>query len=170
MTNNRSKEKAISTLQEVLWLLESLSPKQTKEIIMQLDEMRKYSSHGLFYPGEELLSLKKYTSQNEGKNFLVGVLPKFLQDQSVFPENKDVAGFAKEIFDIYIKYEKKSRFEVIGTIVCYISEADDRKFEKVVELIAKVVTDESKVQKLSLERERVGFSWNDAIRRLSRDQ
>lgn len=171
MTQNRkSKEKALLRVQDILWMLSSLSQREVKDMVSALEDFRNYTVHGLYYELNEMSSLRRYSSENSNKNFLVGVLPKFLRDLKVFPENKDVASFSENVFGISVpRYEKKSRFEVIGTIVCSIAELEDEKFERIVRSIAKIVNDEMKIDQLALEKQRTGFSWNDAIRKLADD-
>lgn len=116
-----------------------------------------------------LMSFKRYRDKDSNKNYLIGVLPRFFQDKDLFEKNLDLADFA-ECLGIYLNNpEKKSRYEIIGTILCTISEMDELLLDKFVRAIELLLVDESLRNDIKTMRSvhKSSYSWNQVIRALS---
>lgn len=106
----------------------------------------------------------RYADNNKSKTSLVGVMPKLLQDETIFPKNEDLSKFALEIFGIVVtRYEKRSRYELIGFIVTGVLKLDEREVERLVDSIMRLIDNEATKKQLISKRETKGFSWFEYI-------
>ena len=98
---------------------------------------------------------------------LVGVLPEFFQNSNIFRTNADIEQFAREVLGVnIINFEKKSRTEIIGVIVCSVPNFEDSTFEVLGKYLSNIVDDEKKCSQVAKEKETTNFSWNDTISKL----
>ena len=110
----------------------------------------------------------RYTSPNPNIHFLIGILPRLFQDQMLFPSNASISEFADEILGIPVsRSEKRSKYELIGLIVCETNDLTDEKLNKLVQALAEITESETKLRKFKEERKSNDFSWNRAIETLS---
>ena len=163
--NKRSKttiKKAIGFLEELSWLLDSRKDIDLKEVLSILQE--------LAYQQNSIQSFAKaYKSPKPNKHFLIGVLPKLFQDTRLFPFNESIASFAKDVLQIDIsRFGKRSKYELIGLIVCETESLSDQKLSKLVEALSQITGNEEKIEKIREERQKVDFSWNETIQKLTR--
>lgn len=160
--NQLTIKKAIGFIEELSWLLDSRKGIDLKKIVSILqDTMHEQNSIENF--------AKEYRSPNPNKHFLIGVLPKLFQDTRIFPVNESIATFAKEILKINItRYEKRSKYELIGLIVCETESLSDKKLSDLVAALAQITDSEEKLEKIREERKNVNFSWNETIQKLTR--
>jgi hypothetical protein len=117
----------------------------------------------------DLMSFKRYKDKDSNKNYLIGVLPKFFQDKDLFEKNLDLAEFA-ECLGIYLNNpEKKSRYEIIGTMLCNISEMDELSLDRFVRAIELLLVNEPLRQDIKKLRDihKSSYSWNQVIKALS---
>ena len=155
-------KKTISFIEELSWLFESNRHFDLKKAVTELkcvldeaDSIQNLSS--------------EHKSPNPNKHFLIGVLPKLLQDERLFPANESIASFAKETLGIIIpRYEKKSRHELIGRIVCQTDLLSDTKLSNLVKALSIITGNDETIIKIQKERENVNFSWNKTIQKLTR--
>lgn len=120
-----------------------------------------------FY-NSNLTSFKRYKDKDSNKNYLIGVLPKFFQDKELFEKNLDLAEFA-ECLGIYLNNpEKKSRYEIIGTMLCSISEMDELSLDKFVRAIEVLLSHDDLRQDIKAMRNvhKSSYSWNQVIKAL----
>lgn len=98
---------------------------------------------------------------------LVGTLPGLLRDETLFPANEDIVEFAMMTLDISIpRWQKKSRYELIGHIVCNTDLAGEVKLNNLVKILDGVMSDKGEVRNHLAEQRRSGLSWNEVIQRL----
>lgn len=135
--------------------------KKIKNSIQQVEnDITDYSHYNL--------NLKRYNHRNSNKNYLVGILPKFFQDRELFERNSDLARFANYLGINLSSPEKKSRFEIIGTMLCVISEMDEQSLDKLVKAIENLMSNENVLNGLkSIKQVEPSYSWNEVIRALS---
>jgi hypothetical protein len=155
-------KKAINFIEELSWLLDSRKGIDLKSVVSILQntvhEQNKIQSFA-----------KEYRSPNPNKHFLIGVLPKLFQDARLFPVNESIATFAEEILKINIsRYEKRSKYELIGLIVCETESLSDEKLSNLVDALSQITGSEEKLEKFREERKKVNFSWNETIQKLTR--
>lgn len=154
-------QKAILFIEELSWLLDSRKGLDLKEVVMILKNMinQQESINGL---------ARSYKSPNPNKHFLIGVLPKLFQDSRLFPTNESISNFAKEILKIKVsRFEKRSKYELIGLIVCETDTLSDNELSKLVTALSQITGNEEKLNKIREERKKNNFSWNETIQRLT---
>jgi hypothetical protein len=112
---------------------------------------------------------KTYRSKDPNKHFLIGVLPRLFQDKALFPQNEDIAEFAANALGLEMsRTEKRSRYEIIGKVVCETDALDERALTTLVRALESLVGDKDRIHQM-VERKRAGsFSWNETIQELLR--
>ena len=95
---------------------------------------------------------------------LVGVLPSFFTDLKLFPSNSDIVEFSEIALGIGIpRWEKKSKYELVGHVVCNTNLASPQKVERLVVALQDALDERSSTrQKIARDRES-GRSWNEVI-------
>jgi hypothetical protein len=151
-------------IEELAWLMESYSKIDLKKAAMLIDESIGETS-------EVRKAMGAYESQNPNIHFLIGVLPSLFLDESIFKTNDDIADFAADILEVNIpRHQKKSKYEIIGHIVCETSRINEKRLDKLVRALSVLINDE-KGKKIIAERKRdnSSFSWNDMIQSLIKE-
>jgi hypothetical protein len=83
---------------------------------------------------------------------VVGVLPHILNNKAIFPTKAKIIDFACEALDINIsKWERKSKYEIIGYIVCEVDTFDDAKLAHVVTALTKRISGEEAERRVKKE-------------------
>lgn len=151
---------AANFIEELSWLLESnknLSLKDVSNLIRSLSIERNDTIH----------KMNEKSISNEGKSFLVGVLPKILQDNDLFKSNSEMLDFAEEVLQLKpSRAAKRSRIEYIGWIVCEVSNSDNKKLDALYKFLENIFSDEKRILKIKQAKKEIGFSWNEVIRGL----
>ena len=81
-----------------------------------------------------------------------------------------IAQFAKDVLDIPVpRFEKRSKYELIGLIVCETDQLNDEKLDQLVRALSEITKNEEKLNRIRAASEANDFSWNDTIRQLSVD-
>lgn len=98
---------------------------------------------------------------------LVGVLPSFLMDMDLFPSNEGIVEFAEAALGLAIpRWQKKSRYEIVGHIVCNANEASPTRMQILSDLIEEM-RDKKTIIRKRIEQNRLqGESWSDVIGKL----
>ena len=158
-----NKNKLIQTanlIEELSWLLESsknVSLKEASMLIRNLLNERNNSIHDKI----------SFSIDNEGKTYLVGVLPKILQDIELFKGNSEMLDFAEEVLLLKpSRAAKRSRMEYIGWIVCEVSNTNSENLDSLYKYLKDIFSDDLRVDKIKKAKNEVGFSWNQIIRNL----
>lgn len=152
----------VNLVEEFSWLISKYKTTDFKNLKYSLLESTVDNSHTLS------MNIDRYADKNLSKNYLIGVLPKFFQDKELFEKNNDLADFAA-CLGIHLRYpEKKSRYEIIGTIICVLSEMDELHLSKFVRAIDLLTKDERLLNDVKMmKRYSTTYDWNDLIRSLS---
>ncbi len=109
-----------------------------------------------------------YASANPNKQFLVGALPRVFMDETLFPTNEHIAQFAESVMALHIpRYGKKSKYEIIGHIVCETDALNDRKLEKLVSALSALADGDDRTKRLVRDRISQNFEWNAIIQELA---
>ncbi len=152
---------AIDFIEELSWLLDSkkkLNLKETTKILKNQVSSRNAVAH----------AANKYASPNPNIHYLIGVLPRLFQDRKIFPKNEDIASFADDVLDVHVsRVEKRSKYELIGMVVCECNELEDSKLDEVVRALAAITGSAEKISLFAEERKSTGLSWNETIRKLA---
>jgi hypothetical protein len=154
---------AADALEELLWLLSSkrqLNLKVIPEILrkavfesVEVDELRGLAGN--------------YVAPNPNKHFLIGVLPRLFQDTVLFPTNEDIAEFARTVLELNLSnVGKRSKYELIGVIVCRTNDFDEKKLSHLVGALQEMIGNEEKLKQIADARKTEGLSWNEAIQRI----
>lgn len=115
-------------------------------------------------------AFQQYISKNPNVHFLVGALPTIFSDEKLFLSNQDIADFANEALNLEIsRWEKRSRYELIGLIVCETTKLDDERLTRLVGALSNLMGDDARVRNLSELRRTSRMSWNELIQNLSRE-
>ena len=149
---SKAKEnKLVKFAEELSWLMDAYKEFSLEDILERFIQSSKDCP-------EQMHGLSSNTS------YLVGVLPRMFQDKELFENNSDLASFAKDVLHIELKNsEKKSRMEIIGTIVCNIVNDDSELLDTLVKALESIIDNESKMAEVKKSRKLPNFSWNAII-------
>lgn len=157
------KNKLIQTanfIEELSWLLDSaknVSLRDASFLIRNLSIERNNFIHNRL----------EFDNTSEGKTYLVGVLPKILQDNDLFKSNSEMLDFAEEVLLLKpSRAAKRSRTEYIGWIVCEVSNTNSDNLDNLYRYLRDIFNDNKKLDKIKKAKKKVGFSWNEIIRNL----
>lgn len=152
-----------SFLEELSWLMASYAGTDFRA-------MARYLNRRLRTVSDARESVGGYVSKNPNKHFLVGVLPRLFMDEGLFPTNEDIAQFAKGVMKVeLLRYHKKSRFELIGIIVCETDKLNDSELDELVSALDVLVTKGDKAKKLVMQRKKELYGWNAIIQELAKE-
>jgi hypothetical protein len=156
----RKTQQAINFIEELAWLFDAKKNIDLKELPLTLRNILENNS--------SIPVSAKYESPNPNKNYLIGILPNLFQDVDLFKTNSDLSDFAESILKIEInRSEKRSRYELIGLIVCEVVNLDESKLTNLVDSLASITGSKEKLKQFKEAKKRANFSWNDAIQQLS---
>lgn len=154
----------VNLMEEFSWVIKKYKNVDFRNI--QSNLLNIINEQDFYNPG--LTNFKRYKDKDSNKNYLIGVLPKFFQDKELFEKNLDLAEFA-ECLGIYLSNpEKKSRYEIIGTMVCSISEMDEFSLDKFVKAIEVLLLNDDLRNDIKTMRNvhKSAYSWNYVIKAL----
>lgn len=160
ITKNEAK-KIKRFLEEFAWLMDNYSSVDLKkasalisESVSDTNELRKV--------------VGDYESPNPNKHFLTGVLPSLFMDSILFPSNDDIAMFASSVLNLDIpRYYKKSKYEIIGHIVCEANSLNDKGLDNLVNALSLLLKDDNRKKILNQRRNTNDFNWNNIIQTLT---
>jgi hypothetical protein len=159
-TKRKKITQAINLVEELSWLLDSKKSIDLKEIPSLLRNLLDNNSN--------VSGTDKFSSPNPNKNYLIGVLPNLFQDNDLFKTNIDLADFAETILKIPVnRAEKRSRYELIGLIVCEVTNLNESDLTNLVDALSKITGSNEKLKQIKEAKKKANFSWNDAIKTLS---
>lgn len=159
---------AIDFVEELSWLLESKSKLKLSEIPSILRNAQQNPNPTKSQ--SKINGTEKYISSNPNVHYLVGVLPSFFLDTVIFPKNDDIISFATEALKIegLSSRANRSRYEIIGRIVCECTLLDDYELDELVSGLSSIAGDKEKISQVAKEKQIIGFSWNETIRKLAK--
>ncbi|BGD23873.1 hypothetical protein [Pseudomonas aeruginosa] len=155
--------KAKRFIEEFSWLMESYGKIDLRSIAKLIDEI----------PSEpaaiQLANRAKEKTQPK-TNFLTGILPSLFMDTQLFKSNEEISDFASSILGVTVlRAHKKSKFEIIGHIVCETISLDDKGIDRVIKALSILSSDESRRKQIASKKNEGFFGWNDVIQELSGD-
>ncbi|MEH6740923.1 MAG: hypothetical protein V7695_20610 [Sulfitobacter sp.] len=101
---------------------------------------------------------------------LVGVLPDFLMDNTLFPNIEGIVEFSAAALGLSIgRWQKKSRYEIIGQIVCHTNDASLERVNRLSDLIEEMLDNKTSVRKSIVRNREIGHSWSEVISSLYDD-
>ncbi|CZT26562.1 MULTISPECIES: hypothetical protein [Pseudomonas] len=151
---------AIDFIEEMSWLLDAKKN-------LKLSEIPNILRSKLVVSDATSKTVDGYISPNPNIHYLIGVLPRLFQDINLFSRNEDIAEFANEVLGIAIsRVEKRSKYELIGLIVCEANDLDDTKLASLVNALSLITGNSEKLDLMIKEKSSVSFSWNETIRKI----
>lgn len=160
--NRRIKDEAtvVRFIEELSWLLSSYQNLDFRAIGEQIKGIPSQS---------DVAVISDHISANPNIHFLVGALPQILDDQSIFAANEDIAGFAQQVLGLSVpRWQKKSKYEIIGHVVCSAYKLDDAKLSTLVRALTAVVSGDKIAKQIIKKSKNRASNWNEIIRMLSR--
>jgi hypothetical protein len=108
-----------------------------------------------------------HSDRRPAVRMLVGVLPGVLVDEKLFPTNEDIAEFAQSTLEMSIpRWSKKSRYELIGHVVCHTEQAPPWKLSSLLTALDRLADEKSTARALVEKQRKSGASWNEVIQTL----
>lgn len=99
---------------------------------------------------------------------LVGSLPSFLVDEELFSTNEDIAEFSVAVLSIHIpRWQKKSKYELIGHIVCNVNEASPSKVSRLLEALDEILDERGDAKQKIARGRKSGRGWNEVIQEIT---
>lgn len=112
-------------------------------------------------------TLRKRAGVGRDTALLVGILPELLTDISLFPTNEGIVEFADAALGLPLKrWQKKSRYEIIGQIVCHTNSASPNKVRILSELVESMQNGDTSIRKAIEDNRGRGQSWSEVIGQL----
>lgn len=152
------RQQFINFFEELSWLLESNKNLNFKNAPQFLREYRNLVVHGAIVSG----------ASNNAYN-LIGVLPSLLKDNDIFQNNAQLVQFAEEVLALSIpRWEKKSRNEIIGLIICEVEDVNKERLDILTKWTANILKNKVQVREMLSKAKTAGnmFSWNETIQKL----
>ena len=144
---------SLDFLEELSWFLKSNKSSKLDDVIEMIKALRSQGVNDLAV---------------DDKLYLTGAISKFLNDKDLFPSNEDIVDFAVNALSIQIpRWEKRSRYELIGLVVCETDSRDGDSVKKVAKLLSIVSSDLNELNSFKNLKKSGLLSWNDAIRRMN---
>lgn len=154
-------QKGLNSLEEFIWFLDTNKVKEIKKLYSNLQDFLNSKTDIGNVAGE-------FVSPNPNIHFLIGVLPRLFQDKNLFPTNEDISDFANSVLNLHItRSEKRSKYELIGLIICETNDLNDDNLAYLVSALAKITGNKDKLQKIIAERQKSSFSWNETIQKIA---
>ncbi|HEM7808957.1 hypothetical protein [Burkholderia multivorans] len=155
-------KKASMALDDLVWTLQKLN-------VNQLSDAAELLRESLDKDAPASSVARTYQSSNQNKHFLIGVLPRLFQDRQLFPQNEDIADFAAVALKLEMsRTEKRSRYEIIGKVVCETDTLDDAELSTLVQALENLVGDKDKLAQMAEKKRAGSFSWNETLQELLR--
>lgn len=155
-TNKKKLLQSLNFLEELNWLLESRSPNGIKELLSFLQKIVKT---------QDIINEQSVSNISA----LVGCLPNLFLDLDLFKTNSDIAEFAETVLKIKIsRFEKKSRFEIIGIVVCEVPKLKENELSSLVIALNELTNNSDELKRVKLNKINNNFSWNETIQYLNK--
>lgn len=159
-SKTRGLQRAALVLDDVIWAIQSL----------KLDNLRDAAAF-LHAASTETstpdLRADRKMGANPNQGYLIGVLPTLFQDRNLFPQNEDIIAFSKSALGIEMNpSSNRSRYEIIGRVVCETAQLKDAALSDLVAALADLTGSKQKMAEIAKKRETSGFSWNIAIQEM----
>ena len=159
ITSKNSSVRATRFLEELSWLFQTHQELDAKSISKLLSDAALQNT--------VKQGFASFASPNPNIHFLVGILPLVLRDESIFATNGAIADFAISALGMNMaRWEKKSRFELIGEIVCNTIDLDDSALTKLVEALSVLAKGDAIARKIVKEAQSSSRGWNEIIQTL----
>lgn len=154
--NKKKLLQALNFIEELNWLVESKSSNSIKEMLNLLQKV---------VNSQDLISEQSVSNISA----LVGCLPNLFLDLDLFKTNADIAEFADTVLKIKIsRFEKKSRFEIIGIVVCEVPKLKENELTSLVIALNELTNNSDELKRVKQNKVSDNFSWNETIQYLNK--
>jgi hypothetical protein len=158
-------KRASMALDELVWSLQDIKLDQIRDAANALREIISQSASSTSTSASAVA--RGYQSVDPNKRFLIGVLPRLFQDRSLFPQNEDIADFAAAALELPMnRTEKRSRYEIIGKVVCETDDLDEHRLSTLVSALERLVGNKERLTEMAARKKSGNFSWNETIQEL----
>ena len=153
-------EQLLNFFEELCWLLDtnnSINFKNASKILRNYRNEITYGNNEVGF------------ARSNATYKLIGVLPSLLKDIDLFENNFQLVKFALEVLSLNItRWEKRSRNEIIGLIICEVEEVNKKRLDILAKWVACILQNKKQVKVMQRHAEQEGhlFSWNDTIQKL----
>ncbi len=155
--------RALRFLEELSWLLQTYQEMDLKAISRALTDAADQRT--------VRRGFSSFASPNPNIHFLVGIIPLVLRDETLFPTNGTIADFATFALEMDMSgWKKKSRYELIGEIVCNTVDLDDSGLNTLVEALSVLARGDSKTKSIVRTAQDSSRNWNEIIQLLTLNQ
>jgi hypothetical protein len=161
-----SLKKASIALEDLALALQRVRPDQLMDAIEVMNQVIMTGS-----PRTQSAVARTYESEDANKRFLIGVLPRLLQDRDLFPSNEDITEFATAVLRLPMTSTagmKRARHEIIGKVICETDLLDEEKLTLVVMALERLVGNTARLDTMIREKRAGVFSWNETLQDLLR--
>ena len=154
--NKKKLLQALNFIEELNWLVESKSSNSIKEMLYLLQKV---------VNSQDIISEQSVSNISA----LVGCLPNLFLDLDLFKTNADIAEFADVVLKIKIsRFEKKSRFEIIGIVVCEVPKLKENELTSLVIALNELTNNSDELKRVKQNKVSDNFSWNETIQYLNK--
>jgi hypothetical protein len=161
LSDPKKLKKASMALDEFVWLLRG------SKLDTLIDAARLLSVLAQEQHEAESNIAKTYQSEDPNKHFLIGVLPRLFQDRNLFPQNEDIVDFAASALRLNMsRSEKRSRYEIIGKVICETDSLDEQQLTDLVKALEVLSSNSDKLELMAEKKKSGSFSWNETIQEL----
>lgn len=152
-------QQLINFFEELCWLIDSNKELSFKNASKLLKQCR------------SALALDSPTNNGTDAAYsLIGVLPSLLKDGEIFQNNAQLVQFAEEVLALNIsRWEKRSRNELIGLIICEVEDVNDKeRLDVLTRWASNLLNHKNQVKDMQSKAQKAGniFSWNETIQKL----
>lgn len=97
----------------------------------------------------------------------LGRLPALFMDDKLFAGNEDIVEFARHALNIEIpRWHKKSKYELIGHVVCNANLLNNQRLKKLSVAIEKIQDEKGSTRDMVQIQRQSGLSWNEVIQQM----
>jgi hypothetical protein len=162
----RSDPKALARfIEQLSWLMSSNEDLDFRALRNMVREFSSRPRSDFYSRGPRVID--GFAPKNPNISFLVGSLPGLFNNPDFFSSNEEIAEFAKIALQVKIpRWQKKSKFELIGHVVCNTAKLGDKRLEILVRALSKIVGDEKHAKEVFAAKRQQKSSWNEVIQRL----
>jgi hypothetical protein len=155
----RSDPKALARfVEELSWLLSSYADLDFRSLGLLSAELVDVNRNRNFLA---------HSGRRPTVRMLVGILPSVLIDEKLFATNEDIVEFAQSTLEMSIpRWGKKSRYELIGHVVCHTDQAPPGKLDALLAALDRLADEKGTARALVEKQRQSGASWNEVIQTL----
>lgn len=159
LSDTKRIKRASMALEELVWGMRGSKLDHLADAARLLNVLGNYDADSTI--------VKTYKSEDPNKHFLIGVLPRLFQDRKLFAQNEDIVDFAASALKLNMsRSEKRSRYEIIGKVICETDTLDEKQLTDLVRALEVLLNNRDKLEMMAEKKKSGRFSWNETIQEL----